>query len=107
MRILLDECVPPRLLREFAGYDIQSALRIGWSGKKNGELLRSMIAEGFDVLITTDRNLTYQQNIRPAGLCVVILAAGSTRLRDLIPLVPSALSALATIQPGDVIEITT
>ncbi len=106
MRLLLDECVPPQLLRHFAGWDIKSALRIGWSGKKNGELLRSMVAEGFEVLVTSDRNIPFQQNLRRAGISIVVLAGGGNRLRDLIPLIPSAVAALATIKPGEVIEIT-
>jgi hypothetical protein len=107
MRILLDECVPPQLLREFTSHDIQSALRIGWAGKKNGELLRNMVAEGYEILLTTDRNLPYQQNLRKSGIAVIVLAGRSNRLEDLIPLVSSVLAALTSIQPGDVVEITT
>lgn len=98
--------MPPQLLDEFHGCDIQSVLRIGWAGRKNGILLRSMLAEGYEVLVTTDQNLRYQQNLRTMGIAVVLLSGEGNRLRDLIPLVPAALAALATIRPGEVVEVT-
>src|SRR4051794_1126375 len=98
---------PSSTPREFTGYDIRSALRIGWAGKKNGELLRDMVAEGYEILLTTDRNLPYQQNLRKSGIAVIVLAGRSNRLEDLIPLVSSVLAALTSIQPGDVVEIST
>ena len=106
MRILLDECVPPQLLREFHGCDIQSVLRIGWAGRRNGVLLRSMLAEGYDILVTSDKNLRYQQNLRAVGIAVVLLSGGGNRLSDLIPLVPAAIAAFASIRPGQFVEIT-
>jgi hypothetical protein len=63
MRILLDECAPRPLKREFVEYKIRTVVEMGWSGKKNGELLRLMIQEGFTILLTTDQNLRYQQNL--------------------------------------------
>ena len=63
MRILLDECAPRPLKRELADYEIRTVVAMGWSGKKNGELLRLMSQEGFTILLTTDQNLRYQQNL--------------------------------------------
>jgi hypothetical protein len=79
---------------------------MSWSGKKNGELLQLMSAGGFEVLLTVDQNLRHQQNLQAAGVAVVVLVAASNRLADLVPLVPSALVALGSIQPGDVVEVT-
>ena len=62
MRVLLDECVPRRLKREFVGHDVKTAPEMGWASKKNGELL-ALAAVDFDVFLTTDRNLSYQQNL--------------------------------------------
>lgn len=105
MRILLDECAPRPLKRELVDYEIRTVVEMGWSGKKNGELLRLMSQEGFTILLTTDQNLRYQQNLQQAGVAVVVLVASSNRLPDLLPLMPDALNALKTIAPGQVIEV--
>lgn len=105
MRILLDECVPRPLKRELVDYEIRTVVEMGWSGKKNGELLRRMNQDGFTVLLTTDQNLRYQQNLEQAGVAVIVLAARSNRLPDLVPLIPDVQSVLSTIAPGEVIEV--
>jgi hypothetical protein len=105
MRILLDECVPRPLKRELADYEIRTVVEMGWSGKKNGELLRLMSQEGFSILLTTDQNLRYQQNLEQVGVAVVVLVARSNRLPDLVPLIPDVCSVLKTITPGQVIEV--
>lgn len=79
---------------------------MGWRGKTNGELLRAMLDCGIDVLLTVDRNIAHQQNILASGIALLVLVGSGTRLADLIPLVPSALAALTTIQTGEVVEIT-
>lgn len=105
MRILLDECVPRPLKRELADYEIRTVIEMGWSGKKNGELLRLMSQGSFTILLTTDQNLCYQQNLQQAGVAVVVLVAPSNRLPDLLPLMPNARNILNTIAPGEVIEV--
>ncbi|WP_416671829.1 DUF5615 family PIN-like protein [Egbenema bharatensis] len=105
MRILLDECVPRPLKRELADYEIRTVVEMGWSGKKNGELLRLMNQEGFTILLTTDQNLRYQQNLEQAGVAVIVLVALSNRLPDLVPLISDVRSVLSTVAPGEVIEV--
>lgn len=105
MRILLDECAPRPLKRELTDYEIRTVVEMGWSGKKNGELLQLMSREDFTILLTTDQNLRYQQNLRQARVAVVILIASSNRLPDLLPLMPETRKVLNTIAPGEVIEI--
>ena len=105
MRILLDECVPRRLKREFSGHDVHTVPEMGWSGTKNGELLQLMARQGFDVLVTADQGIRHQQNPQAAGVALVVLVAVSNRLPDLAPLMPAAIAALRSIQPGDVVEI--
>ena len=105
MRILLDECAPRPLKRELADYEIRTVVEMGWSGKKNGELLRLMNQEGFTILLTTDQNLRYQQNLEQASVAVVVLVARSNRLPDLVPLIPNVRDVLSTITPGEVIEV--
>ncbi len=62
MRVLLDECVDWRLLRDLTGHDVKTARQMGWSEVKNGKLLR-LTAEYFDVFVTVDRNLSYQNKV--------------------------------------------
>ena len=104
MRVLLDECLPRRLKRELVGHDVKTAPEMGWAAKTNGELLRLAAAE-FDVFLTSDRNLSYQQNIRTFGIAIIVLIAPSNRVEDLRPLMPHVLEALATVQPGTVTPI--
>jgi len=105
MRVLLDECMPRALKRQFPAHDIWTIQEMGWSGKKNGELLALMAGNGFEVLLTVDRNLRFQQNLAAAGVAVVVMVAASNRPVDLLPLVAAVAAAFATIQPGDAVEV--
>ncbi len=78
---------------------------MGWLGKKNGELLQLMASGRFEVLVTADQNLRYQQDLIASRISVVVLIAVSNRLADLLPLMPSVHAALATIRPGDMVEL--
>ena len=78
---------------------------MGWSGKKNGELLQLMKQQSFSILLTTDQNLRYQQNLEQAGVAVIVLIASKNRLPDLIPLIPEARKVINAIVPGKVIEV--
>jgi predicted nuclease of predicted toxin-antitoxin system len=105
MRILLDECVPRKLRRELAGHNVRTVTELGWCGKKNGELLTLMAAQGFEVLLTSDQNLRHQQNLKAAGVAVVVLVAASNRLSYLVPLMNSVRGSLSSLVPGAVVEI--
>src|SRR5438046_10108150 len=98
MRILLDECVPRRLRRELPGHDVYTVPEMGWSGKKNGELLQLLSGQGFEVLVTVDQSIRHQQNLQAAGVAVVVLIAPSNRLADQVPWMPAALAALGLVQ---------
>src|SRR4051812_18199885 len=106
MRILLDECVPRPLRRALTGHHVRTVREMGWAGKRNGELLRLLAAQGFEVLLTVDQNLRHQQNVSAANVAILVLIGPGTKLTDLLPLMPSALAALGTIRPGDVVEVT-
>ena len=99
MRVLLDECVDWRLARDIVGHDVKTARQMGWTTITNGELL-ALAAEHFDVFITVDRNLSFQQNLVSVSIAVVVLQAKTNRLADLRPLVPTLLSAIVSAQPG-------
>lgn len=90
MRILLDECVPRPLKRELAEHDVQTVVEMGWAGTKNGALLKLMTSEGFTILLTADQNLRYEQNLKQAGVAIVVLIAPSNRMPDLVPLMEEA-----------------
>jgi hypothetical protein len=103
MRLLLDECVPRPLLRDLTGHDVHHVVDMGWSSKRNGELLHLMLAERFEALFTVDRNLPFQQNLRASGVAVVAAVAHTNRVKELRPLMPKVLEALAVVKAGQVI----
>jgi len=105
MRILLDECVDERFRHELPGYDCQTARFAILAGLKNGLLLASAEALGFDVLLTVDRGMPYQQNIASRGVAVIVLCVPRNRLPDLRNLVPEISVALASIMPGQVVRL--
>lgn len=104
MRLLLDECVPKRLGRLLAPHDVQTVQQAGWSGIKNGALL-ARAAESFDVFVTVDQGIWYQQNLVGLKIAVVALAARSNNIDDLKPLIPRLLDALEGARPGEVIRV--
>ena len=105
MRVLLDECLPRRLRRELPGHDVGTVVGEGWAGRRNGDLLRLMLAAGFQAFVTADRNLAYQQNVAAAGVAVLVLRARSNRERDLLPLMPALAAAIATAAVGQVTHV--
>jgi len=106
MKLLIDECLPRRLKFLFieGGHECKTVLEAGFSGKQNGELL-SLAERTFDVLITIDRNIRYQQNIAGREIAILIIRVASNDLDDIRPQVPHALAALETIQIGQIVEI--
>ncbi|MBL8216931.1 MAG: DUF5615 family PIN-like protein [Bryobacterales bacterium] len=104
MKILIDENLPRRLVAHLEGHECRTVVQCGWSGKKNGDLL-AVADPLFDVLLTLDKNLPYQQNLDSVRIAVLIIHAYSNRIADLLPLLPECLAALETIQPRQVIRI--
>ncbi|HVR39405.1 MAG TPA: hypothetical protein VMU84_09930 [Thermoanaerobaculia bacterium] len=99
MKVLLDECVDWRLLRDISDHEGKSVKQLGWEKVKNGALLR-LVATQFDVFVTVDTNLPFQQNIADLDLSVIILRGRSTRLPDLRALLPALRAALREPQRG-------
>ena len=101
MRVLLDENVDRRLRRFFdSAFDVVTVTEQGWSGKKNGDLLRAADQE-FDVLVTMDRNMQYQQTLSAYDLAVVLILARSNRRQDVEPVMPEVNRLLGEVQPGE------
>lgn len=105
IRVLLDEGVPEKLRAEFSGrFLVETVKYQGWAGLKNGELL-SAAESSFDVLITVDKRLPYQQNIGGRDIAVIVLNAPGTKFFDLLPLVAGAEAALLAAKPGTVVVV--
>ena len=105
MRILLDEQLPRQLAPYFVGHDVRTTQEQGWAGLKNGALLKQALAAAFEVFITGDKNLEFQQNLGAAGVGVVVALARTNRVKELRPLVPLMLEALARLTPGELIRV--
>lgn len=99
MKLLLDECIDRKLAREFPDHEVKTVPQMGWAGVKNSELL-ALAEAAFDVFITVDRNLSFEQNLTQFDIAVIILHASSNRLADLKPLAPEILALLATVVKG-------
>ncbi len=104
MRVLLDECVPRALRAELPGHEVKTVAESGWAGVKNGGLLQ-LAGEDFDVLLTVDRNLEYQQNFSGLALAVVVIHAASNDVEVLRPLMPAVLEAIPKAKPGVVTHV--
>lgn len=105
MRLLLDECVPKPLKRDLVGHDVWTVVEMGWSSKRNGELLKLMLAEGFEALLTVDQGIEFEQNVRKSGIAVILMTARTNRLKELRPLVPQILGALSRVSTGALIRV--
>jgi hypothetical protein len=98
VKVLLDECIDWRLSRDIAGHDVRTARQMGWTTVKNGELL-ALASDLFDVFVTVDQNLSFQQNIGLLPIAVIVQVK-TNRLADLSRLVPKLLAAIDTARPG-------
>jgi hypothetical protein len=101
VKVLVDECVDWRLSRDIVGHEVKTARQMGWSSIRNGELL-GLAAKEFDVFVTVDRNLSFQQNVPTFAIAVIVLRARTNRLSDLQRLVPDLLACIATAKSGAV-----
>jgi len=102
----LDECTPKALKRVLAeeGHECRTVQEASWAGKKNGELL-SLAEAAFDVLVTVDINLRYQQNLAGRKIAIVVLQSSSNRLDHLRQYFPACVQAIEKIKPGEIVLI--
>ena len=106
MRILLDENLDWRLVRYFdADFQVTTVSQQGWKGMRNGELLRQA-AKTFDALITMDKGIEHQQNLRKYIIGIILISAKSNRLQDIQPAMRRVNEVLKTLEPGQVIPVT-
>lgn len=104
MRILLDESLPRPLARLLPDHEVRTVSAVGWTGTRNGELLK-LAAGSFDVFLTADQNLEHQQDLDALPIAVVVLMAPTNRIETLQPLIPALLRALATLAPRQLIRV--
>jgi predicted nuclease of predicted toxin-antitoxin system len=104
VKLLLDECVTQDLRGDLAGHEVHTVADAGLKGLENGELLKAA-AGIYEVLITVDQNIPYQQNLGGLPIAILILAARRNSYTRLKPLVPRALAALEIIKPGEIVRI--
>jgi hypothetical protein len=99
VRVFLDESIDWRFARDIVGHDVKTARQMGWTTIQNGALL-TLASQHFDVFVTLDRNLSFQQNLDSFSIAVVVLKAKTSRLTDLRPLIPNLLVAIESAQSG-------
>ena len=103
-RVLFDEDMPRQLRRDLPEFEVRTVQEEGWSSVQNGELLLRA-ARTFDVFVTADQRLQYQQNIPQFDIGVVVIAARDTRLPHLQLLLPQLRSAILNVTPGSVVIV--
>lgn len=101
MKILLDECIDHRFRFELSEYDVKTVSFMGWDSLQNGALLRRAETE-FDIFITVDANICFQQNFSNVSLAVIILRPVRNRLLFLKDMVPQIKKVISTIKSGNV-----
>jgi predicted nuclease of predicted toxin-antitoxin system len=104
MHILLDESVPGRLGLMLTGHTVVTVQRRGWASVKNGKLL-ALAAGEFDVLLTADKGMEYQQNLAILPVSILIVLARSNRIEDLTAAVPAILAALTELPPRTLLKV--
>jgi predicted nuclease of predicted toxin-antitoxin system len=106
MRILLDESLPRELAQLITGHSVSSVRLEGWAGVKIGKLL-TLAAARFDVFVTANRKLEFQQNLATLPMAVVVLVCSRTRIQNIAPLVPTLLELLKHPLPRAVARVGT
>ena len=97
MRVLIDECLPEDLVEWLKPLDAKTVQQMGWAGVKNGQLLR-LAEEYFDLFVTADKRIRYQQNFKGRRLAILVLP--SNRLKVLRKMTADILATIAQVVPG-------
>lgn len=104
MRIILDECLPRRLLRDLSDHVVTTVPRQGWASVTNGALLKRVELE-FDLFITMDSSIVHQQNLDKLQICLIVLHGPNSRYETLEPLLPQIQDAIKQARPGSIYHI--
>lgn len=98
MKILLDECVTKHLKPHLLDHEVFTVREMQWSGIKNGKLLALCVEHSFDILLTIDKNLQYQQNLNRYPISIVILNSISSKVEELVTFLPTFSDRLSTFK---------
>ena len=105
MKILLDENLPHDLRNLLSGHEVFTVAYMGWAGTENGDLLKIAAKSGFDVMLTKDSGVEYEQPLAALAIAVVVMQAKTNKLDDIRPLLPALLSTLANLEPRTLVRI--
>ena len=105
-RVLFDENMPRKLRRDMSEFAVRTVQEEGWAGLENGDLLRRA-SGNFDVLLTVDQRLRYQQNIKQFQIGIVVVETFDTTLANLRSLLSQIQRAIRTVAPGTVVVVST
>jgi predicted nuclease of predicted toxin-antitoxin system len=105
VKLLLDECLPKGLRKHLTGHECDTAANAGFAGMSNGELLTLAERSGWQILLTMDQGMPYQQNLEGRRISIIVIRAKSNRLADLLPHVPTILNSLRSIKPSEAVKI--
>ncbi len=102
MKVLLDECLPIDFRHRLPGHEVHTAEWAGFKSLKNGRLLQEAENAGYDVLLTVDQGVPYQQNLVKRKIAILVICSRTNQMEDLLPVIEAILFALGKIQPGQV-----
>ena len=105
MKILLDECVTKKLKPFLHEHEVFTVTNMNWNGLKNGNLMSKAVEENFDILLTIDKNLAFQQNTKDFEISIVVSNAKTSKIENLIPLASEFLARIDTFEKGKAIII--
>jgi hypothetical protein len=100
MRILLDECITRQLISFLGNFEVKTAGDMNWKGMKNGALLKKVAQDGFDIFLTIDKNILYQQNPVHYNISIVVLNAVSSNIESLQELIPEFIEGVRSFEKG-------
>ena len=105
MKLLIDECLPRKIKNSLAVHDCRTVPEAGLAGKRNGELISLAEELGYEIFLTMDKGVEYEQNLQHRKLAIIILRAKSNRLADLLPVLPDCLAQIESIKPGQLVSV--
>jgi len=105
MKILLDECVPKKLKSSLKDFEVYTVHELGWSGVKNGKLMSLCVINHFDILLTIDKNMLYQQNLEKYPISLVALNSLTSKIEELILFIPSFIKQIPHFEKNQVYMI--
>lgn len=105
MRLLIDESIPEQIQPYLVEFSPAVVRREGLKGRRNGILLRAAVDRGFTVIFSADQSLRYQQNLGKIGIGAVVIVNIRNRMKDILPVLHKIKAAIASVRPGEVIEI--